>query len=49
MGRREEAQDEFYTARELVDNLATTILDQTLKDNFLQGVIALIKTPTQPL
>jgi tetratricopeptide (TPR) repeat protein len=42
MSRQDEAQDEFSIARELINNLATTIPDQTLKDNFLQGALALL-------
>lgn len=42
MNRQEEAQNENSIARELVDNLATTIPDQNLKDNFLQVALALL-------
>jgi DNA-binding SARP family transcriptional activator/Flp pilus assembly protein TadD len=35
--RKKEAQEAFSSARELINELAATIPDQTLKDNFLQG------------
>ncbi len=36
MNRPEEAQEQFSTARELVKELAATVPDETLQDNFLQ-------------
>jgi tetratricopeptide (TPR) repeat protein len=45
MDRKREAEEAFSAARELVQELAATIPDEALKDNFLQGAVGALGTP----
>jgi tetratricopeptide (TPR) repeat protein len=45
MDRKREAEEAFSAARELVQELAATIPDEALKDNFLQGALSTLGTP----
>jgi tetratricopeptide (TPR) repeat protein len=40
-----EAQEEYSAARELIEELATSIPDEALKENFLKGAVKLLDAP----
>jgi hypothetical protein len=44
MEHNEAAEKEFSAARALIDELAATLPDETLKANFLQGAYSILKT-----
>jgi tetratricopeptide (TPR) repeat protein len=45
MNRQAEAEQEFSTARELIEDLAATIPDDALQDNFLRRANCKLTTP----
>jgi tetratricopeptide (TPR) repeat protein len=45
MGRQEAAENEFLAARTLIDELAATVPDETLKDKFRQGAYSILRPP----
>jgi tetratricopeptide (TPR) repeat protein len=44
LGRQEAAEEEFLTARALIDELAATVPDEMLKDKFRQGAYNILRT-----
>jgi DNA-binding SARP family transcriptional activator len=45
MGNQEAAENEFASARALIDELADTVTDETLRDKFRQGADSSLRTP----
>jgi DNA-binding SARP family transcriptional activator len=45
MGHQEAAEKDFLAARTLIDELAATVPDETLKDKFRQGAYSILRTP----
>ena len=44
MGHQETAEKEFSAARALIDELAATVSDETLKANYLQAAYCILRT-----
>ena len=45
MGCLEAAEKEYSTTQALIGELAASVLDETLKDKFLQGASGILGTP----